>query len=121
MLSTFYCFVVKGKLIAKSLAPLGVKHQYLRIFIHYCPKTLLLAIPINCVLQLTNGLSVPRIVVFFFVYRRLTSRSADWPAELIGKPSNDLCSQMLTVHVEINIQVEKDESVYLLYRKNASL
>ena len=33
MLSTLYCFVVKGKLIAKSLAPLGVEHHHLRIFI----------------------------------------------------------------------------------------
>ena len=33
MFSTLYCFVVKGKLIAKSLAPLGVVHQHLRIFI----------------------------------------------------------------------------------------
>ena len=30
MLSTLYCFVVKGRLIAKSLAPLEVEHQILR-------------------------------------------------------------------------------------------
>ena len=33
MLSTLYCFVVKGKFITKSFPPVGLEHQHLKILI----------------------------------------------------------------------------------------